>query len=57
MQACATTFFASVRQLADFRWKQKMRLRTFDDDGEIACRRIAADIKDRSSSVNHFTDK
>ena len=43
--------------LADFRWKQKMRLRTFDDDGEIACRRIAADIKDRSSSVNHFTDK
>ena len=38
-------------------WSKKCACAHFDDDGEIACRRIAADIKDRSSSVNHFTDK
>lgn len=57
MQACAATFSASPAKITSFLTKQKIRLRTFDDDGEIACRRIAADIKDRSSSVNHFTDK
>lgn len=57
MQAYAATFFASRTKISGFRVKQKMHLRTFDDDGEIACRRIAADIKDQSSSVNHLTDK
>ncbi len=51
MQACVATFLASHLKIGRFQTKQKMRLRTFDGDGETLRKRVAADIKDHLSAT------